>query len=960
MRTSAPVRSIAPTSLETASLRESIEQHRARLIERLESGEDGIALGRVNARFLERCIALLFQDATRQLGLPSGIALGAVGSFGRGAVAVHSDADVLLMVGSVGPSDAVALARALLYPLWDAGLAVGHQVLAAADAVPLAQNDLAAATALLDLRPLAGDQTLLKTVVDRAFEGLFGEADFEAFVDRLEVERAARHRRFGDSIFLLEPDVKNAPGGLRDLDGAKWAAHARYRVGLGADDSALGVWGALVRAGVLVAREAQEIARAEAFLWRVRNRLHVRAKRKSDRLGYEEQESLALAMGYGSDRTQAAERLMQTFYLSARTTTRMRASLLERLRPPSRRARPAPAVDVAGGVQLFDGNITIADCAQLASEPALAMRAFAACLRHDAPLLPFARDAIAAVADDPGWCERLREDREAGTLFVDLVCTVAEARTGRGSVVGELHDVGLLSAMVPEFLPVIGRVHHDTYHVYTVDVHSVAAVDRLRQLARGELAQTFPLASRLAVEIVRPAPLFLATLLHDIGKGWPDASGSRADHSKMGAELSERILRRLGLPAQDAEEVRGLILDHLLMYQVATRRDFDDAATVEEFCRHVHGHEGLRNLYLLTIADVSTTAPTALTAWKGRMLEELYFAAEAHLARQTPRADADRIAAVRDAVHARWTGPVDALDSLLGALPERYFLANSPESIVEHARAVSARAGRPVHVVRVPSRHPDGSELCVVADDRPGLLAGIAAALTANRLDVLTAEVYSHPVGTEREALDIFWVRDRDSGSEGVEATLATLARDLDDVCSGRVQPPDLLRSRVGSSSPWRERPSPAINTEVLFDNRASPRHTVIEVFAKDRAGLLYTLADTLHRLGLAIAISKINTEGARVADVFYVRELDGSKLAPGARQQEIRDALVRAVNGQSAGPSLTSPIPPPARSPDAPSVGDSYEYGAGLQIRAQERYETLTKADGDRPVPVAARGCKP
>jgi len=337
------------------------------------------------------------------------------------------------------------------------------------------------------------------------------------------------------------------------------------------------------------------------------------------------------------------------------------------------------------------------DCAQLASAPALAMRAFAACLRHDAPLLPFARDAIAAVADDPGWCERLREDREAGTLFVDLVCTVAEARTGRGSVVGELHDVGLLSAMVPEFLPVIGRVHHDTYHVYTVDVHSVAAVDRLRQLARGELAQTFPLASRLTVEIVRPAPLFLATLLHDIGKGWPDASGSRADHSKMGAELSERILPRLWLPAQDAEEVRGLILDHLLMYQVATRRDFDDEATVEEFCCHVRGHEGLRNLYLLTIADVSTTAPTALTAWKGRMLEELYFAAEAHLARQTPRADADRIAAVRHAVHDRWTGPVDALDSLLAALPFRQSGIASPyghRSIRQRSRRTSLHAGR--------------------------------------------------------------------------------------------------------------------------------------------------------------------------------------------------------------------------------------------------------------------------
>jgi len=199
-------------------------------------------------------------------------------------------------------------------------------------------------------------------------------------------------------------------------------------------------------------------------------------------------------------------------------------------------------------------------------------------------------------------------------------------------------------------------------------------------------------------------------------------------------------------------------------------------------------------------------------------------------------------------------------------------------------------------VVQVSSRHPEAAELCIVADDRPGLLESIAAAITASRLEVLTAEVYSHPVGAEREALDIFWVRDRDGGTEGVEQALPRLARDLEDVCSGQIAPAELLRTRTGSDSPWRERPSPAVPTEILFDNRASPRHTVVEVFTKDRPGLLYTLAHALHELRLSIAISKINTEGTRIADVFYVRELDGAKVAPGARHQEIREALIRAT----------------------------------------------------------------
>jgi len=889
--------SVPPTSLEGPALKAALLSHRASLVRRLEAGEDGIELGQANARFLDACFRLLFERAARGSGLPRGIALAAVGSFGRGAVALHSDADVVLVVDSrVDAEEASAVAEALLYPLWDAGLAVGHQVLNAADALSLALEDLATATALLDMRLLAGEQTVLRALLTATGEGLFGEDGLATFIDRLEEESTARHERFGGSLYLLEPDVKSAPGGLRDLDGIRWAARARYRVVEGSKDPRFGAWGGLVRLGVLVGSEAESIAAAESFLWRVRNRLHARSPRKTDRLGFEEQEALGPAMGFGDDRAHAAERLMQAFYLNARTVTCARASLFDRLRPERPRAKPAPSVDLGGGVLLFDGHVTIAASEDLQRDPALALRSFAACARHSVPILPFARDAITRAALDGAWCERLRANPEAAALFVDLVCSVPEARTRCGSVVGELHDVGLLLAMVPEFLPVVGRVHHDIYHVYTVDVHSVAAVDRLRQLARGELANEFPLGSRLAAEVARPGPLFLATLLHDIGKGWPDARGSNDDHSRSGAEVCERIVTRLGLSREDVDEARQLVLDHLLMYRVATRRDLQDPATVEEFARRMRGREGLRNLYLLTVADVSTTSPAAMTSWKARMLEELYLASEDHMASRGVRADVDRIARVRDAVRASWVGPLEPLEALLDALPERYFLASAPESIVRHARVVAARGDQPSHVARVPSRHPGAAELCVVATDRPGLLAGIAAVITANRLEVLTAEVYSHPVGVEREALDLFWVRDRDGGIEGVDRILPRLVKDLADVCAGRVTPDDLLRARTASTSPWRERASPAVPTEIAFDNRTSPRHTIVDVYARDRPGLLYALAKALHGRGLSITLSKINTEGARVADVFYVREADGSKVAPGARQDEIRQALVQAV----------------------------------------------------------------
>jgi [protein-PII] uridylyltransferase len=411
------------------------------------------------------------------------------------------------------------------------------------------------------------------------------------------------------------------------------------------------------------------------------------------------------------------------------------------------------------------------------------------------------------------------------------------------------------------------------------------------------------LATRLAAEIARPRPLFLATLLHDVGKGWPDENGSRRGHSKTGAELCERILPRLGLSREEIDDAKELVLQHLLMYHVATRRDLDDAATIDEFCRSVRGREGLRNLYLLTVADLSTTSPTALTSWKARMLDELYFAAEAHLAGQQPRADAERLARVREDARRAWAGPPAEIEAFLASMPERYLLGNQPEAIVQHARVVAERRGRPANVGRVPSRQPEAAELCVVADDRPGLLASIAAAITANRLEVLAAQVYSRASapgavgGAPRvEAVDLFWVRDGEGGTEGIDRAIPRLARDLDELCAGRLDAADLLRSRVGSRSPWRERPSPAVATEVLIDDRASPKHTVVEVFAKDRPGLLYTVARSLHELRLSISLSKINTEGTRVADVFYVSELDGSKLAPGDRYKQVRDAVFGAV----------------------------------------------------------------
>jgi [protein-PII] uridylyltransferase len=882
------------------------ENGRRELAQRLARGEDGLGLGRRNAEMLDEAVRTVFRAGASRT--PPGVAVAAVGSHGRGAVALRSDADLCVLVPTgASEKEVAAFAQDLLYPLWDVGIEVGHQVLAPADLLELAQHDLTSATALLDMRHLVGEKSVVPELLHRAYEGLFAEEGLRDLVLRLEEETAARHERFGGSLYLLEPDVKSARGGLRDLDGARWVARARFRVGdAPGDDAPTSPWAELVRLGVLVPREEAEMREAEEFLWRVRNRLHAHAGRRSDRLAFDEQEALAVEMGYAAsvsgDRSAAAEAFMRDYYLYARAVTRARERIFERASVPPRRASPVRAeVDLGLGLRLVDGAVTIAGAAELASDPALAMRVYLTAVRQGAAVHGYARGVVARAATEPAWCASLRASSEARSSFVELAATVADAKMQRGSILGELHDAGLLVAMIPEFVPVTGRVHHDVYHVYTVDVHSVASVDCLRALFRGQMAQEQPLASRLAAEVQRPRSLFLATLLHDIGKGYPDASGSRKNHSQSGAELCDAILPRLGLPADEIAHARTLVLLHLAMYHTATRRDLDDPKAIEDFCRPLSGREALRALYLLTVADLSTTSPTAMTSWKARMLEELYLAADAHLARTQGGGSEERgrRKVVADEAARLWSGASGELSLFLESMPDRYLAANDAARIVAHARVSLSRGARPVLAAIVPSSQSGFAELCVVAEDQPGLLANLAGVITAARLEVLGAEVYSRPLpgAAERaEAVDVFWVQDRVDGKAGVERRMPSILRDLEAVCSGTMTAKELLGARTGSSSKWRERPSPAIPTKVTLEDRASPRHTVVEVFAKDRPGLLYALAEAMRELRLTIALSKINTEGARVADVFYVSELDGSKVLPGERYREIREALVRAV----------------------------------------------------------------
>lgn len=900
----------------TATLREYLVKYRDDLDRRVAEGAPGMESGRAFAKAIDGLMSALLpctQATLSAAGKWVDCSLAAVGSYGRGALAPRSDVDVRIVIDR-NVARAQEVAEALLYPLWDAGLHVGHQVMDVEGALSLAREDLATATSLLDLRTVGGDRRRVEGLVRRALDGYF-TAELGRFLGRLREEQASRHERYGGSLYLLEPDVKSGAGGLRDLDLARWAARARYHVSEPSQ---------LVQLGVLVSREGEELAAAEKFLWDVRGRLHVRAGRRSDRITFDAQEELGRSMTGGVEGEPdaiAAERFMQRYYGHARTIARMVERVLDLCEPPRKTRASSPGEALALGVRTFDGHATLESPAQLEEDPALAVRLYHAAMRKRLAVYPYARDAVARVCHDPGACAALRASPEAARLFLECLVSAADRtlqnRHGasvKGSVLRELHDVGLLLAMVPEFAPVVGRVHHDIYHVYTVDVHSVAAVDRLRALQRGELASEHALACRLAGEIARPVPLYVALLLHDVGKGQGGAG-----HSERGAEQAKPICARLGLSTEETAEVSWLIREHLTMYHVATRRDLEDPATVAGFAQTIRAGGGspverLQKLYLMTVSDISTTSPTAMTAWKARMLDDLFLATSHYLASEQRNQEShdEVVARVRaEAAAARGEALAgDAgrafLDAFVAGMPKFYLIAHDGAAIAAHAAIARRRGALPGIVGLAPQKHADTITLCVVAADRPGLLAKIAAALAAGRLDILTAHIFVRPLslgergGSEIEALDLFEVRR--SAREGEEASapldereLARLEADLQGLLRGAVEPQRLLHERRGGGT-FRERPTPGVETEIEIDDRASRRFTVIDVYAKDRPGLLFVIANALHGLGLTIARSKIATEGARAADSFYVTEFDGTKVGAPNRHDEIKRSVGAAI----------------------------------------------------------------
>ncbi len=823
-----------------------------------QQGMSGRALLKQHTSLLDGFIVESFARC-HQAG--SGLALVATGGYGRQELFPFSDVDLMLLYEPAMKERLNPVIEKVIYPLWDAGLEVGHSVRTVEQCVIDAQEDFFFQVSLLDNRFLAGDSRLFDHFQD-SFRQEFIEGHRKLFLDKMVDFRQKRHQSFGTQSFLLEPQIKENRGGFRDIQAMLWTA----RVIFGLADLA-----AMQEAGLLLEREREQFEQAWDFLVRVRNRLHYLGARKNDQLFFEHQEKIAEALGYRSTGgLLGVERFMRDLYQHMQTVA-VNSDLFfehvhEVLGPPPDRAGQR---ELEPGIEIRQERLHLIDPKLLPKKPALLLRIFALAARNRVPIhhrtKKLIRESLALVDD------RLRRSKRAAKSFFDLL-----VQDSGPQALDALLETGLLSAYIPEFAAVESLAQHDVYHVYTVDSHLLQTVAELHRLS-GEEARVFATVSA-------PHLLFLAGLLHDIGKG------QGGGHEEKGAELVAGIGARLGLAPEQCDTLAFLVRNHLFLTMTALRRDLEDEGFIMRCADRIRDPQRLAMLYLLSVADARATGPSVWNEWKGALLLELYLKIAMLLDREEVVLPDRRKGAewMRRQIKELRPPPLE-LD--IEELPDDYLLSFSPESVVDHIRRRQDLNYTKLAFQAV--EQADHWSLLLLAQDRPGLLAKICGVLALHNINVYRAQIFTWPDGTVVDTLEVTPT----INSSFAEQDWQELEHDLLAAITSRLGLTHRLHRKL---QPVR-RPAPRTGNgraKVLLDNEIADTHTIIEVFSRDRPGLLYEITRTLADFEINIFQAKIVQEAEQVVDVFYVRDNYGDKILDPALKEEIRASLMFVVTG--------------------------------------------------------------
>lgn len=824
---------------------------------------------------IDDILKALFTNKSEGPKCAENTALVALGGYGRGELNIRSDIDLMLLYDRKLTPAIEDFTQQILYVLWDTGLDLGFSIRSVAESIDLARDDLKTMTALLDLRFLLGSGKLYEKLRTSVKRNLFNKARTPAFINDKIEETRQRHQRFGGSVYILEPNVKEGEGGLRDFHTAMWVIKAKNNPHADPHNLAL-----------ISKRDYGELTASLDFLLWVRNELHYESNRKADQMTFDHQERIAGLLGFkNTEKALAVEAFMQQYYRHASNINHFSDLILSRaihrgektvFSWPKKKARIDKNYSVAGGV------LAVADRDAFVRDPSVAMKAFEYSQAFEVDIDQGTVDLILNHMETAG--DDFRTSRDASDSFLKIL-------KGKNvyKALSEMHRLKFLGKYIPEFSEISCRVQHDLYHVYTVDAHTLFAVREIERL-RGQYKPEFSLHSTIFEEVPNPEILILAVLFHDIGK----AHGK--GHAEKGAAMVPEICRRLNLSEDDTNLLKFLVKNHLLLADTAQYRDLHDEKLIIEFAKKVGDIERLNLLFLLTFADVRAVGPDVWNQWKGTLFQELYFKAITVLERGTFEVEEAQIKYER--IKERVTDILksdgierSSVDAFFELLPQRYFLSTSPDFIADHIKILKDFAGTPYVMTVRQDTFREYTELVICTHDVHGLFSMITGVMAANAVNILGAQINTLKNGI---VLDLLQVNSPVGEYITDETKLKKIESDLASVITGKVK----VASLVGKRKPsiLDSKPRPVVRTIVQIDNDVSDAYTVLDIHTQNRIGLLYDITSTLSKLGLYIYISKISTKGDEAADIFYVKDIFGQKIFYRDKLKEIVDTVYNVL----------------------------------------------------------------
>lgn len=876
---------LALKSSPIAAFKKAIRQAKDVLDARFANGRDIRRLVEDRAWFVDQILREAW--ARFDWSEDADIALLAVGGYGRGELHPYSDIDLLILLDSADHETFREPIEGFLTLLWDIGLEVGQSVRSVDECAEEARADLTVVTNLMESRTIAGPESLRRRMQEvTSPERMWPSKDF--FLAKRQ-EQKARHAKYNDTEYNLEPNVKGSPGGLRDIQTILWVARRQF--------GSLNLH-ALVKEGFLVESECSMLASSQEFLWKVRYALHMLAGRAEDRLLFDHQRKLAGLLGFhGSDAKQAIEHFMQKYYRVVMAVAELSDLINQHFEEVILRSgENAVAQPLNSRFQLRDGYIEVAHPNVFKRTPFALMEIFVLMAQHPeikgvrADTIRLLRDSRHLIDDD------FRSDIRNTSLFIEL----CKSPQGIHRNLRRMNRYGILGRYLPEFGHIIGQMQHDLFHIYTVDAHTLNLIKHLRKLKWPELAEKFPLASKVIDKLPKPELIYIAGLYHDIGKG------RGGDHSELGAIDAEAFCARHQLPAWDSRLVAWLVQNHLVMSTTAQRKDLSDPQVILDFARLVGDQTHLDYLYVLTVADINATNPSLWNSWRASLLRQLYTETKRALRRglENPLDREEQIRQTQVAaidILVRNGIDQDDAEQLWAQLGDDYFLRHTASDVAWHTEAILQHpdGNDPLVLIKeTAQREFEGAtQIFIYAPDQHDFFAVTVAAMSQLNLNIHDARIIT---STSQFTLDTYIVLDTAGGSIGNDpARIQEIREGLIDALKNPDEYPAIIQRRVP-----RQLKHFAFPPEVTISNDAQRPVTVLEVIAPDRPGLLARIGRIFLDFDLSLQNAKIATLGERVEDVFFITDADNQPLSDPELCQRLQAAIVSQLSeasGQNA-----------------------------------------------------------